>query len=60
MDGLSLGLNWYLNTNLTVNTEWVYNNRYDLPTTAVNGATTTEATRAASALACSCPSNPWA
>ena len=23
MNGLSLGLNWYLNTNLTVNTEWV-------------------------------------
>lgn len=31
MDGFGLGLNWYLNTNLTVNMEWVYDNRYDLP-----------------------------
>jgi phosphate-selective porin OprO and OprP len=29
MNGLSLGLNWYLNVNLTVNTEWVLNNVYD-------------------------------
>ena len=36
MQGVSLGLNWYLNTNLTVNTEWVYNYRSDLPG---NGAT---------------------
>jgi phosphate-selective porin OprO/OprP len=36
MQGVSLGLNWYMNTNLTVNTEWVYNNRYDLPG-ALNG-----------------------
>ncbi|MGA2032004.1 MAG: porin [Thermoguttaceae bacterium] len=40
MQGVSLGLNWYLNTNLTVNTEWVYNDRYDLPVTGVNGGTT--------------------
>ena len=40
MNGLSLALNWYLNTNLTVNTEWVYNNRFDLPNAANNtGAT---------------------
>ena len=31
MHGLALALNWYLNTNLTVNTEWVYDSRYDLP-----------------------------
>ncbi len=37
MDGVSVGLNWYLNTNLTVNTEWVYNSRYDLPNNAVVG-----------------------
>jgi phosphate-selective porin OprO and OprP len=31
MNGYSLALNWYLNTNLTVMTDWVVNNRYDLP-----------------------------
>ena len=29
MDGVTVGLNWYLNTNLTVNFDWVYDNRYD-------------------------------
>jgi phosphate-selective porin OprO and OprP len=41
MQGVSLGLNWYLNTNLTVNTEWVYNSRYDLPGNGTNPGTTT-------------------
>ena len=31
MDGFGIALNWYMNTNLTVNTEWVWDNRYDLP-----------------------------
>jgi phosphate-selective porin OprO/OprP len=38
MDGVSLGLNWYANTNLTFNFEWVYDNRYDLPATTIPGA----------------------
>ena len=29
MDGFGIALNWYVNTNLTVNTEWVWDNRYD-------------------------------
>jgi phosphate-selective porin OprO/OprP len=41
MHGVSLGLNWYLNTNLTVNTEWVYDSRYDLPGNGTNPGTTT-------------------
>ena len=56
MNGVSLGLNWYLNTNLTVMTEWVYNSRYD----RARPTTDRRATRAASALGCSCPSNHWA
>jgi phosphate-selective porin OprO/OprP len=41
MQGVSVGLNWYLNANLTVNTEWVYDFRYDLPGNGANpGATT--------------------
>ena len=32
MDGLTLGVNWYLNNNLKVQFEWVYDHRYDLPT----------------------------
>ena len=38
MDGVGMALNWYLNTNLTVNTEWVWDNRYDLPTGSIPGA----------------------
>ena len=32
MDGFGIALNWYANTNLTVNTEWVWDNRYAQPT----------------------------
>jgi phosphate-selective porin OprO/OprP len=39
MDGLSLGLNWYLNTNLTCMFDWVYDRRYDLPAGSVPGWT---------------------
>lgn len=45
MQGLSLGLNWYLNTNLAVNTEWVYNSRYDLPGNTTVGSTAGFGTR---------------
>ena len=38
MDGFGIALNWYMNTNLTVNTEWVWDNRYDLPTGSIPGA----------------------
>jgi len=45
MQGSSFGLNWYLNTNVTVNTEWVYNNRYDVAPGVVVGSTTGFGTR---------------
>jgi phosphate-selective porin OprO and OprP len=45
MEGFSVGLNWYLNTNLTVNTEWVWDNRYDLPAGTIPGAVSAFGTR---------------
>ncbi len=45
MDGFGIGLNWYLNTNLTVNTEWVWDNRYDLPKGTIPGAVSAFGTR---------------
>jgi phosphate-selective porin OprO/OprP len=39
MDGISLGLNWYMNTNLNVMFDWAYDNRYDLPVGTVPGYT---------------------
>ncbi len=39
MDGLSLALNWYLNSNMTVMIDWVYNDRYDLPADSFAGYT---------------------
>ena len=39
MDGLTLGLNWYLNTNLNVMFDWAYNDRFDLPTGTIPGYT---------------------
>jgi phosphate-selective porin OprO and OprP len=43
MEGFGIALNWYVNTNLTINTEWIWDNRYDLPTAsaAVPGSGTT-------------------
>jgi len=41
MDGVTLGLNWYVNNNLNVNFDWVYDNRYDLPTGVAPGALST-------------------
>ncbi len=32
MDGVTLGLNWYLNNNLNVMFDYVYDNRYDMNT----------------------------
>jgi phosphate-selective porin OprO/OprP len=43
MDGVSLALNWYLNTNVSLMTDWVYDYRYDMPINGVNGATSTKA-----------------
>ena len=40
MDGVSVGLNWYLNNNMSVNFDWAYDNRYDLPTGATAAAST--------------------
>jgi phosphate-selective porin OprO and OprP len=39
MDGMSLGLNWFLNTNLKAQFDYVYNHRYNVPTgpTAATG-----------------------
>ena len=37
MDGVTLGLNWYLNNNLNVMFDWAYDNRYDLPAGTVSG-----------------------
>ncbi len=45
MEGLSVGLNWYLNVNLTVNTEWVYDYRFDLNATTMVGSTSGFGTR---------------
>jgi len=39
MEGLSLGLNWYLNTNLTCMFDWVYNHRDDVVPATVSGYT---------------------
>ena len=39
MDGLTLGLNWYLNTNLNVMFDWAYNDRFDLPAGTIPGYT---------------------
>ena len=54
MNGLSLGVNWFLNVNTTVNTEWVYDNVTSNTSAPFRFPT---AGRAASALACSCRSN---
>jgi phosphate-selective porin OprO/OprP len=43
MDGVTLGLNWYANTNLNVMFDWVYDNRYDLPVVTGAGGSSTVA-----------------
>jgi phosphate-selective porin OprO/OprP len=40
MDGITAGLNWYLNVNLKFQFDWVYNHRYDLPAGSFPGQTT--------------------
>ena len=45
MDGFGIALNWYMNTNLTVNTEWIWDNRYDLPAGSIPGAVSAFGTR---------------
>ncbi len=39
MDGFSLGLNWYLNTNLKFQFDWVYDRRLYMPTGSFEGYT---------------------
>ena len=41
MDGVTLGLNWYLNNNLNVMFDYAFNNRYDVPT-VTSGTPTAE------------------
>jgi phosphate-selective porin OprO/OprP len=39
MDGLSVALNWYLNTNLTCMFDWVYDQRHNVPVGTIPGYT---------------------
>jgi phosphate-selective porin OprO and OprP len=39
MDGVGVALNWYLNNNLTVNFDWAFDNRHDVPVGTVAGET---------------------
>jgi phosphate-selective porin OprO/OprP len=39
MEGFTLGLNWYLNTNLRCLFDWVYDHRDDVPTGTIPGWT---------------------
>ena len=45
LSGLTLGLNWYLNTNLKFQFDWVYDRRHDRPVGVFPGFTTTYAMR---------------
>jgi phosphate-selective porin OprO/OprP len=36
-DGLTLGVNWYLNTNLKIQFDYLHNNRFDLPPGTIPG-----------------------
>ena len=42
MDGFTLALNWYVNANLNVMLDWVFDNRYDLPKGATPATSTAE------------------
>jgi phosphate-selective porin OprO/OprP len=39
MNGLTVGLNWYLNDNMKFQFDYVYNQRYDVPTGTIPGST---------------------
>ena len=39
LDGLTLGLNWYLNDNFKLQFDYVYDHRYDVPTGTNQGWT---------------------
>ncbi len=39
MEGLTLGLNWYLNDNAKLQFDYVYDNRHDVPGGTVYGTT---------------------
>jgi phosphate-selective porin OprO/OprP len=39
LNGVSLALNWYLNTNTTLNFDWVYDQRSDVPVGTIPGFT---------------------
>jgi phosphate-selective porin OprO/OprP len=39
MDGFSLALNWYMNTNVSCMFDWVYDHRYDVPAGTIPGYT---------------------
>ena len=39
MDGITLGLNWYLNNNVKCQFDWVYDHRYDVPVGTFAGYT---------------------
>lgn len=45
MDGVGVGLNWYLNNNLAVNFDWNYDSRRDLPAGVNSGSTNGFGTR---------------
>jgi phosphate-selective porin OprO and OprP len=45
MDGFSLALNWYLNTNLTCMFDWVYDHREAVPVGTTPGYTSGFGTR---------------
>ena len=37
LNGFTLGLNWYLNTNFNVMFDWVYDTRDDVPANSAQG-----------------------
>jgi phosphate-selective porin OprO/OprP len=39
MDGITVGLNWYLNANMKFQFDWVYNHRYEVPIGTIPGFT---------------------
>jgi len=45
MDGFTVGLNWYLNNNIKLQFDWVYDHRYDVPVGVIPGYTSGFGTR---------------